>query len=367
MNISIGLILPSSTICRMAKDFEKGFVQEVTHLLEGSGYEVEYIKEFVGNGNKDMLSAALDKFFGYDQVDIVTGILSNYSLKNVVQKFERFKVPLLCSNLGEHMISTEIKNPYVYINSFHFWQQAWLLGYYTAKHIGINGTVVSALYDSGYIFLAAFLNGMQTADKNACLALNIIPMPAKGELSRIEATMDRINVKDFDFVFPLFCGEEANLFLKEFKKRNWGNEVELVGLPFLLEETPEDLSGISMYSVVHSKEEGKSDIAYKKVFERLGKLAGRGIGTAIIKGKGKIKVNEINDSLKEMDSSKLYASNETPMLLDPISIMKIDIIEGNQIVSVPVLEQSVLFEDNEEFLKSGDSQIASWLNPYLGI
>lgn len=367
MEIAIGLILPSSTICRMAKDFEKSFVQELNNKLDGSGYSVELVREFMGNGNRDVLSSTLDKLFTYDQVDIVTGIISNYSLQNMVDKFERFKVPILCNNLGEHMISSAIKNEYVFINSHHYWQQAWLLGYFTAKELGTKGALVSALYDSGYVFYSAFLSGMHAVDQNSSIDIHISPMPNQSELSPIAETMDNIDPEKYDFVLPLFCGSEGTLFLQEYKSRNWGKDIKLVALPFLLEVTSVDLSGISLYTVSHDIEEGSFDIDYNRYFKDLGKVAGKGIGNAILKGKGKIIVKDLDEKLSEIDNSKCFASQESPMLVDPISIFKIDISEGNIYRTSRILSEKVHFENHKDFLKSADNQIASWLNPYLGI
>ncbi len=363
--ISIGMMLPTSSIRPMSKDFERAFKESINKILAGSNYEVEIIPEMIGNGSHAQIEGVLDKFFGYHDVDLVTGIVSSHGIQHLVDRFEKRKVPLVYCNLGEHFLPSKGYNDYVFQNSIHLWQQVWLLGYYAAEHLGGKGMILSSMYDSGYCFMSAFELGMRAANPDIEHELKLLPLPQAGELSAIKEGLDVIDMTSCDFLFPIFCGEEATIFLDEFKKRDLAGKVELVGLPFLMELGDSDLSGISIYTTNDIK--GGADLVYKHVFRVLGNSTGTAVGEAILSSDGKISNEAMNEALTQNNGTKVYASTASPRLTSPVSIQKVTLGKDDTLSFQWVMEQVVDLEENEEFRQIRDTLLSAWVNPYLGI
>ncbi len=363
--ISIGMMLPTSSIRPMSKDFERAFKKSIDEILAGSNYEVEIIPEMIGNGSHAQIEGVLDKFFGYHDVDIVTGIASNQGIQFLVDRFEKRKVPFICCNLGEHFMPAQGYGDYVFQNSIHLWQQVWLLGYYAATNLGSKGMILSAMYDSGYCFMAAFESGMRAGNPDIDHQLKLLPLPQTGEISAISEGMDVIDIESCDFIFPLFCGEEATLFLEEFKKRGLINKVQLLGLPFLIEAGDKDLSGISIHTINHLQ--GEIDSTYRNVFKDLGNSTALAIGSAILSQNGKINKDAISAGLVANNDALTYSSTGWPKLNSPIYVQKITFSEGNESKAELLFQQTVNLDDDEAIQQMRNSPVSAWVNPYLGI
>ena len=366
--ISIGLLLPSSSIRpSMGKDFEKAFSSTINHLLEGSPYKVEIFRELIGQGSIAKIEEGLNKFFGYEDVDVVVGITSNAAIKSIAQKFEKKKVPVLINNLGEHFISSTGYNDFIFMNSIHLWQQCYLLGHYAVSTFGKRGLLMAAMYDGGYAFHSAFDLGMRAAANDTTLDLKFLGMPANGELSDVKSAFDQIDMSNADFVFGLFCGEEATIFLEEYNARGLSEKLPLLGLPFLLEPGKKKLEGTSIFTPKNDFDEKLPDPKYENVFSELGILSGSAIGTAILKTEGKIQANQLAETLKETNANRTYQSNDAPRLLNPMAILKNTFGASNKLNSECVHLETPDLEGNKDFSKIRNMLPSSWLNPYLSV
>jgi hypothetical protein len=361
--LTIGMMLPSSSIYPMGKSYYTSFKDALNQKLVD--IEIEYVTEFIGQGSLEKVEHATDAFFGFHEVDLVTGILSNYSLQHVADRFKKRQVPMLYSNLGEHFLPTKGLNDYVFCNSVHMWQQTWLLGFYAAKHLGKKGLVFSALYDSGYSFIESFRLGMMAAKPDAQLDIQLLPMPAAGQLSDISGSIDQVGIDGADFVFALFCGEEATNFLELYKSKGYHHKTKLLGLPFLLEKSDQDLEGINLISFSNTTEAVEQSF-YKHIFSQLGNLSGTLIGDAIVAGNGELDRDILEEVLTNHHLAE-FRTTETPQLHDPIIILEHEIGKGNKIGSNVILEERVDMSNNDACNVSRDMLASSWINPYLCI
>ena len=89
------MLLPTSGIRSMAKDYNNAFNGALQNVLAGTGYEFEVISEMIGQGNISNIEQALDKFFGYHNIDVVTGIASVIAMDKFFEKFDKRKKPLI--------------------------------------------------------------------------------------------------------------------------------------------------------------------------------------------------------------------------------------------------------------------------------
>ncbi len=364
---TIGLLLPSSSIRSMSKDFERALKKAANECLEGTDYELEVIPEMIGAGSVKQVDEALDKFFGYHDVELVTGITTRHGMANSMEKFSKRKIPFIFNCLGEHLLPTQGFGEYVLVNSYHFWQQSWLLGYYAGKNIGSKGLSFCSMYDSGYSFLSAFQQGLLAANPDADYEFKLLPMPDDGALSPVKEAFDVLDFTQKDFVSVLLCGEEAKMFLEEFKARGLQDKVTLLGLPFLIGNGELNLDGLSIVSTHHKANDQVADLLYKDVFKEMGKSTGIAIAKSLIIGNGEIAPENLNKALIEIDNNRTYDSRVLPKLLGPISILKHTYGSDGILSSEVLLEESVDLDEDEAINELRDAVSANWMNPYMAI
>jgi branched-chain amino acid transport system substrate-binding protein len=363
-NINIGLLLPSSTIFPIGKDFEKGLKEGLKHNPD-INLEVEITKEFIGQGDVKLTENACNKFFNYDEVDLVTGVVSNLAVNSLSDRFKGQQKPLLINNLGGHVPNISQLNEYVFINSAHLWQQAYTLGYFGVKEFGKKGMFIGSVYDAGYSFSHLFYEGMRAADAQSEWSFSVPPMPSPGELSNMDVIFPFLEQYQPDFIFAAFCGAETTLFLNEFINRGWHHKTKVLGLPYLLAPFAPLNDDITIYTTTAFEDAPEVDPA--KAFYYLGQQAGETIAKAAVaatnaKGlKDEIdKLNTMFNVSQQVDSSSGAKPHTT--------ILKNDIRAGENTFTTRKLIQCDTFGlDAEKIKLLTQSVSAGWNNPYLCI
>jgi len=364
--ISIGILIPTSGILPMGKQFDRSFKKAIKEKLEGSDFEIEFITEMIGQGNPVLIEKALDQFFGYHDVDFVTGLVSSRAMEGFVDRFEKRQTPMIMNNLGEHLIRTTGYNDYLLINSSHLWQHSWLMGRYAAKKLGKKGLILGSMFDGGYAFLPSFQLGLMSEYEDFEHDLRLLPMPQPGKLSEVEGAFDVINMEEYDFVFPLFCGEEATIFLEEFHSRGLHKKVKLIGLPFLMLMGERDLAGLELISTVKTGEVDK-DWLWENTFTQMGERSGKAIGEAILAGGSKVTPQVLNEVFKKLDKSKEFQSTQVPRIIQEVDLVKHSISEGNKIKSEVIESMELELKDDPKIKQSRDAISSAWMNSYLAV
>lgn len=360
MNITqIGLLLPTSTIFPIGKDFEKG----LKAALGDAAGSITIVKEFIGSGGTKQTEEAINKLFSYDEVDIITGIVSGKVTEYMAPKFLTYGKPFIVSELGEYLPNMSTLNNYIFVNSHHMWQHAWALGNWGVKTFGNKGMFIGSVYDAAYSFSQMFYEGMMAADPEAQWSFSIPPNPPAGMLSDMSVIFPFLEKYQPDFVFAAFCGTEATLFLNEFIKRGWHKKTKLLGLPFLLAPFMPIEGDITIYTTLPSS--SKPEMAAKESFYDLGYRAG----------------NLILDAASDIDIHQGLLSNANNLAIGGTNYIMpandvgdvVTIIENKIGANQPIIEQKTIattstFSLKDERLGSLIGEInAGWLNPYLCI
>jgi hypothetical protein len=359
--ISIGVLLPSSTIFPIAKEFEKG-LKEGLKVLTSENIEVDLIKEFIAGGDTKLTENACKKFFDFDDVDIVAGIISNKAAIAVAERFKSQKIPFLISNPGGHTPPVNDLNEYIFINSMHLWRQAWSLGHWGVKQFGKKGMFIGSVYEAGYSFSQMFDLGMHAADPDAYWSFSVPPMPPPGQLTDMSIIFPFLEEYQPDFIMATFCGAETTLFLNEFIARGWHHKTKVLGLPYLLAPFAPINNDLTIYTTLPF--ESAPDITPAGAFYQLGLQAGTNIADA---AKAAVDRSELQSLLAKQN--RMF--NTTLDMLhpeSPITIMENTIKAGAaQFTSKLVaLSPSIVMSPGvlgplTQGLSSG------WFNPYLCI
>lgn len=360
-SITVGLLLPSSTIFPISKDFERG-IKDAIKQYSSPSIEIEIVKEFIGQGDVKTVQNACNKFFNYDNVDLVTGFVSFKVVSEVASSFQTKKIPFIVNDLGGHIPAVDDLNEYILINSAHLWRHAWTIGNYAVKKFGKKGMFIGALYDAGYSFSHMFYEGMQAADKESEWFFSVPPMPAPGELSNIDVVFPFLEEYQPDFVFSTFCGTETTLFLNKFIEKGWHKRTRLLGLPYLLspfEQLPDDVT-------IHTTE---IDVVNpEKAFYELGLSTGKTIAIAVAAqqaASGKT-------LLQELQQANLFSVNNIakPLASQPetIRIAEKQIIANTSSIRTEKTDTWATIElDSEAIRPFTQGLSATWNNPYLCI
>lgn len=359
--ISIGLLLPTSNVLPMAKDFEKGFKAG----LKESGVdmdEIELVKEFIGQGDERKVDGVLENLIGIHNVDAVAGIVSNLVAGGVGSRMEKRTTPFFVHNVGGHFIQKENFGAYTFFNSIHLWQQCWLLGKWAAEKFGSKGFCASSMFDAGYSFHALFDLGFQEVHGDAIMDIVTCPMPAQGGLSDQTRIFESIEELKPDFIFALFCGEEAEQFLDEFVRRGYAGKIPLLGLPYLLESGKENLNGLQIYTTHHRFEGDQTDVGYRGIFRQLGRDSGELIGKTILKSE---EINLETVTSQASETIKNVTDADFGKLKSPVSIVLNEFDDQNKYASSAVISETISIDENERVQRLNEIQLTGWMNPYL--
>lgn len=359
-DISIGVLLPSSSIYPIGKQFEKGLKAS---LAEIEDVNFELIPEFIGQGELRQLENAIEKLKSYHDVDMIAGWVSNKGLMEVSEKVKG-KLPYFINNLGEHAPNPSKIPENVRLNSINLWQQLWSLGHWAVNDLGKNGMVVGALYDMGYSFSMMLDLGMLEASRDSKWPFAVCPMPEQGQLSDPNMVLDHVEREMPDFLFAAFCGTEATLFLNEFVKRGLHTKIPLLGTPYLLENFDDELKEqLTIYTSLAAQLDLTTDGINDSWTEPFGAFyqLGRETGLCI--------KEELNGGQEVQDARGLL--NLRPDTAGRGS--RVFIIENSYSGDKGKISRRVLKEErtidvsNEALTKALSQTEATWLNPYLGI
>jgi branched-chain amino acid transport system substrate-binding protein len=370
--VSIGLLLPNSTIVPMSREYEKGIKSALKEQVEGKTWEIEYVPEFIGDGSREKVDSALNKFYGYYNVDLIAGIVSNRTLMGLSDKLAKRKKPTLISNLGEHVPDPRLMGS-LKLNSFNHWQQVWSLGKWGVEKFGPKGMLVSGLYDAGYDFPSVLSLGMTAANPASVMPFAIAPLNDAAKLADVNSTFPHIENYDPDFIFATFCEAEAGLFLQEFQRRGLHKRYPLLGLPYLVtpfEGTGEELeiyTSISLNRVWGEPEDDSliGELADKPFFT-LGYESGLAIAQSLNMGgpsmldtvsvencvhgtRGRVSAGMLNQG----DDAHIYLVNNQ--------------FDGRNHVRKMVHELETIHVGDERVTALLDQPSSGWYNPYLGI
>ncbi|MEX6688791.1 ABC transporter substrate-binding protein [Danxiaibacter flavus] len=355
-SISVGVLLPSSTILPISKDFEKGLKDGLKLSPE---INAEIVKEFIGQGSLKQTEEACNKFFNYHDVDIITGIVSSKVMEDLSESFKTRKKSIIINNLGGHIPNVKKINEYIFVNSMHLWQHAFTMGKWGVQTLGKKGMFVSSIYDAGYSFSQMFNMGMTAGDPESKWSFSVTPMPAAGELADISVLFPFIEKYEPDFIFATFCGKETTLFLNEFINRGWHHKIKVTGLPFLtapFEPLQEHLTVYSTLPVTN-----KPEYLAEKAFYDLGYTTGVNIAKAALASDG----TDLQKQLENLHNMFSVANNSSG---DELTIVKYDLPANGSKPAPSIVTSFDTFDKKNQAMQTlhGDMNFG-WANPYLCI
>ncbi|MBE9601767.1 ABC transporter substrate-binding protein [Pedobacter sp. MC2016-24] len=369
--LTIGLLLPVSTIVPMSRDFEQGLKQALKDQVDQDCWEVEFIPEFIGQGSRLRVEESIDKLFSYYHADVVTGIVSNMTGMAVAPKFERYKKPFIMNNIGEHTPNPEWFNPYIFINSTHTWQQIWSLGYWAVKTFGNKGMFVGSVYDAGYSFNNMLRLGMQAASAESNLSFSIAQITPGAKTADPKTVFEHVELFQPDFIFSAFCGEEATAFQEAYTNADAKN-IPLLALPFLLQNFDAKDHELEIYTALSSTallSNGESgEVFQDQTFYQLGKETGMILADALKIVKDGDWVEALNQVKVDSERGVLHINSQKPGEDNQVYLVKNTHTGNRKHMRRAVIRRLETVAIDDQALSDSLQELSSgWENPYLGI
>jgi branched-chain amino acid transport system substrate-binding protein len=372
--LTIGVLLTNSTILPMAANFNSGLKLGLNGLSSESGLEVEIVPEFVGQGSKEHIETAINKLIGFNNSDVITGIISNKVSSELADKFARCRRPLIINNIGEHLPDPSGYGDYLFLNSVHTWQQVWSMGKWAAETLGKRGMFVSGLYDSGYSFPVMLQKGMESTGADTSLSYAVAPVRQYKGLADVASVIPYLIQDNPDFVFAAFCGEEASIFLSEYIKHGVHRKIPLLGLPFLL--APFDSNGeqieiyttLSAYREISHDEITRLSNTASDPFSQFGYETGLIIKNAVKSSPGTTLQRALAEIAINAERGKLEILPHNTGNTGRVFLVKNTWCGNKDEMSSELITELETIGINDKVIAEINNQPSSgWLNPYLSI
>lgn len=369
--LTVGVLLSNSSILPMAKHFSTGLKNGLKELSQE--VELEIVPEFIGQGSRELAEAAITKLVGFDDADIITGIVSNKVGIDLSDKIANVKRPFIINNIGEHLPDPERLNDYMFINSIHTWQQLWSVGQWSVQNFGKRGMYVSGLYDCGYSFQSMLSAGMESAASGVTMPFAIAPTPNPKETGDIAAVFEHIHHYKPDFILATFCGKEAQMFLKQYVEQGLHKTIPLLGLPFLLEPFSA-AEPVEIYTTLSLNRELKQDQldemcqVMANPFTQFGLETGLLIAQAVKDQGGKSLQKAIAEAAIESERGRIEVEPRSNSLQSRVYLIKNKLNGATGEVSRElVTELETIGTEHADVVRINKQSASCWMNPYLGI
>ena len=244
--IKIGFLAPYSSIY---PDLVPSLISGFYSAIPGKYHHFfQIVPEYVGQGGEKATTEAAKKLIHFDQVDILSGLISYKVLPSLIPSIESRQKIAFFFDVGDYIPHTHHISSSVFCNSFQLWQSEFALGYWAHRQFGEKGAVIMPIYDGGYHLQSTFRQGAVMAGAEA-LDFHILKyQPDTSQVpGQIQPLFEQIKKQRPSFIHALFCGTEAQEFYAEFYKSGLNKQIPLtVSAHMASEEILNQLSNLSL-------------------------------------------------------------------------------------------------------------------------
>ncbi|MCH8568724.1 MAG: ABC transporter substrate-binding protein [Balneolales bacterium] len=382
--LKVGVLCPASaTYPNLSLDYMNGLM---CGLPENLHQEFEFLPEFVNQGETNRVNSALRKLYGFNGVDLVTGPISYNTLPDYADVVEASGKLAIFTDLGEYLPALNMVSPYVFNNSFQYWQAQFAMGFWAQQQFGDRGAVVMALYESGYHMHSAFRHGTEFGGSEV-VDYVVIPKEIEGERAFADYTEQLqnhfIQNERPSYINLLFSGKDAVRSLKAFAANPYFDGIPILVSPHM--SSPEILQLLTGENVVvysanlwdFDSAEKENAIFRKKYIQRTGNMAnvfsllGYEVGLAIACIYPSLRSKSYAEARKFLAEERIKSPRgERSFFLDSkyaspqIDIEKIN-LAGLSVQRVIVAQGKAMPYNCDVYRQIHEECVTGWKNPYL--
>jgi branched-chain amino acid transport system substrate-binding protein len=275
MPLKIGLLCSHSSIYpRLYQDFMDGFYTALPHKIQKQNFFC-FVPEYIKQPTVKNVKESVQKLLSFDQVDIVSGLISYKAVPELVPLVEKQKRIAFFYDMGELIPYTQHLSDHFFFNSFQYWQSEYALGDWAYKEFGDKGAIVMSLYDAGYHLQSAFRQGTVNAGSQEIDYCVLHDNPTLSQVQhKINIFFEKIQASCPSYIHAIFCGTEATEFFEAFNRSGLKHKVPLLITAHMAsEEILNQVAnlGITAYaaSMYNYHSPDKPNVQFKLAFEAL--------------------------------------------------------------------------------------------------
>ncbi|UCH24903.1 MAG: ABC transporter substrate-binding protein [Trueperaceae bacterium] len=220
----IGLLLPRTSLCpQLGENLMRG-VRLQLEMQGGSLAErpIDLVPEEFGTTPGQAVTKA-SRLLELQRVDLLIGPLSSAAVERLAPLLQSHRVPLLVTGPGANTVRPEERTPTIFHNTLHHWQGNFALGAWAARHLGLNGAMLTSIYDSGFDHLYAFEAGVLSVGGRV---ETIVTDATPGE-HRLTETLDALQAAKPEFIHLLHSDLLATHLVRQLQAS--GTSVPVIG------------------------------------------------------------------------------------------------------------------------------------------
>src|SRR5665213_667753 len=121
--------------------------------------EIQFVPVYTKMGDIKSSVEAVNKLIFFDQVDMISGLISYKSIPEIIPLVESFNKLAFFFDMGEYIPDFSYFSPNIFFSSQQIWQSQYALGNWAHKEFGDTGILVMPIYEAGYHLSSAFHQG----------------------------------------------------------------------------------------------------------------------------------------------------------------------------------------------------------------
>jgi len=347
--------------------------------------EIQFIPVYTKMGDSKSALEAVNKLLFFDQVDMVSGLISYQSIPDIIPLLERFKKLAFFFDMGEYIPYFNNLSPNIFYSSQQIWQSQYALGYWAHKEYGDTGIMVMPVYEAGYHLSNAFRKGANAAGSQL-IGLHTLPRYTN-DLTHLDTDefFDEIRKNKPAYVHAIFGGLMGNDFLAKWQASEFNKVIPLIVVENMAyPEVLQDVANLDLELYSGTTWTRTSENARNKTF--VSKYESSGGQMANVFGllgyEAGLALHEVKPELDKRDwaSVKTLLHKESVMgprgernfyPLSGFSLPTIDIVKFKtsiqQIYKTVISQGNGLKFDSPDFKEIHEECISGWQNPYLCI
>lgn len=347
--------------------------------------EVQFVSAYTNMGDPKSTLEAVNRLVFFEQVDIVSGLVSYKSVIDIIPVIERHNKIGFFFDSGEYIPWFDYLSSRIFYSSQQIWQTQYALGHWAAKEYGDGGQMIMTIYEAGYHINSSFNRGARDAG-SANIGTQVIPHdkrdPKKLELDDF---FDRIRKNPPPYVHAIFVGSLGNDFLLAWKNSGLHKQIPLIVVENMAyDDVLSDVGHLDLELITASTwnraDESPRNREFVKRFESAGGQMANIFG--LLGYEAGLALKEIKTLAQKRDFDKVAKLLQTESVQGPrgernfypssgFSLPVTDIVSiktsANNIYKTVLSQGNGLRFDAREFKEIHEGSISGWLNPYLCI
>jgi branched-chain amino acid transport system substrate-binding protein len=347
--------------------------------------EIQFIPAYTNMGDPKSALEAANRLIFFDQVDIISGLVSYKSVQDIITLVERHNKMGFFFDLGEYIPWFNYLSPRVFYSSQQIWQTQYALGYWAMKEYGAGGQTIMTLYEAGYHINSCFHHGANDAGDET-RNVHVIPhdkqAPKKLDL---EDFFEKIRKNPPPYVHAIFAGTLGNDFLLAWKNSGFHKQIPLIVVENMAyDDVLGDVGHLDLELITGSTwsrtDENSRNKEFVKRFEATGGQQANIFG--LLGYEAGLALNEVKSLIQKRDFDKVSSLLQMESVPGPrgernfypasgyalptIDIVKVTTSATNIFKTVLSQGKGLMF-NAEQFKEIHEGSVSGWLNPYLCI